>query len=1010
MLPGKVKAESNPRGGQIDLSWSNPREPAFKGIKIVRREATFPDAAAIAKDVGIYNAELRAGEEMTYADEKQLKSETVYYYAVAAYDASDPPNYFPVFVSAMSTTDYGSAAQLFENLPSLYRRADTLAPPNLSLIDAQDRAKGQLRRLLDMFGMQFDMLRSYAAGMRNFHDIDRVDGQLLPLLAQWIGWQTDFGLPLVNQRNELKYATHFYRTNGIAANLRAMINRLTTWDAQVKEFVHSILLTNNPERLTLWRKHRHLDKWDTEELISPHVAYEGRPCVVQDNDEQQWLFYHAREDTVPSSAAGANARRREVSHLWLKQRSFGEWLPARRITFRDAINKYPAAVRRRGDGSFLVFYSVIEQDAGGQSLPQKIKLSLISSGRPAQPARIFGTKKEPFALSAEETLIVSAGDGANLFTREVVFHEEDFQKIGEATAAEVAAILNREVPGVSASVGDNNSVALTSIHEGGSASMTASGAAAQTFGLPDQGAGEDASTASVTSGVSEPFALRGGATLSIKIDHSSPKLIVFDQTFFEDISRARASEVAEVINREIPGSAQVLRDQDATRLKISSAIAGTESSVLIDVDASSAAPALGFGVPLPPSNPPAADTEPAAFADVAGNVWLFWSSLRAADGKWSIWYNCLDAEKGAWQEARQLTSGRVADKQPAVLFGAGDGGRIWVFWSGKRRVEAVEKSGAKVARLCWNIFYRSAPNTVSFEQLKASDWTERELNLTGASAYDNQEPAVCQRYVGDRVDPAHAELYFTSSRADGLSVWSNIVAADAQGEDVQITQGEFTQRAPAVASSAERLILWYRSNATQVYSSSVYFTAKTYDARHSGSTTIDTRNSAKLSHSIRRGIDDITHYTYDTARKQTNWYSRDTVGVYLTPDTTDKALIIRKQSQLENFLQSVLPIQVRPVLIIQEVFPEKIYTYDYPKDAPQVRIREYAFDARLREIYKGLSEGAIFDRVNFRWMRTWARSHPDDVMPDTHGGQPKINTRLFLKNVKEGTGGAGEGE
>lgn len=1008
MLPVKVTAESNPRGGRIDLSWTNPPESVFKGVKIVRREVTYPDAAAIVKDAGIFNEELRAGEAATYADE-QLKSETIYYYAVAAYDTSDPPNYFPVFVSTMSTTDYGAAAQLFENLPSLYRRADTLAPPDIARVAPEDRARGQLRRLLDMFGMEFDLVRSYAAGMRNFHDVDRIDGQLLPLLAQWIGWQTDYSLPFVNQRNEIKFAPHFYRTNGIAANLRAMINRLTTWDAQVKEFVHNILLTNNAERLTLWQKHRHDDKWETEQLVSSHVAYDGRPCVIQDDEQRQWLFYHAREDAPASNdTGGTSASGGEVSHVWFKQCSFGEWLPARRITLQGGINKYPSVVRRSGDGSFLVFYSRIEQGADTRALAQ-IKLSLLSAGQPAQPARIFGTKREPFALASGGSIVLKINDGENPFTREVVFREEDFQDIGQATAAEVARVLEREVPRVSAASGDNGSVTLTTIIEGDGAALRASGAAAQALGLDGQGAGSDATTARVSGSVAEPFALKGGATLSIKLDSSPPKLIVFDETFFHDIKQARAAEVAELINRVLPGSAEAVSDGGGVKLRISSAISGAQSSVLIDVDASSVAPALGLGVPLPPADPPASDTEPAALIDDLGNVWLFWSSLRAAGEGWSIWYNGFNSKTGAWGTARQLTSGRLADRQPAVLFGAGDDGKMWVFWSGKRRMESVERGGEKTMRLCWNIFYRSAPNVFTFEQLRASDWTERELEIVGTSAYDNQEPAVCQSYVAGAVDPDHVELYFTSSRTDGLSVWSNTVAANAQGDDVQITEGEFTQSAPAVAASAEKLILWFRSNATQVYNSSVYFAAKTYDARNSGSTTIDTRNPAKLSHSIRRSIDDITHYTYDTKREEKNWYARDTVGVYLTPDTTDEALILRKQSQLENFLRSVLPIQVRPVLIIQEVFPEKIYTYDYPTDAPQLQIREHAFDAQFNEIYRGLTE-SNFDRVNFRWMRTWARAYMDDVMPDTRGGAPpEINSRLFLTNVEEGSGST-EGE
>jgi len=48
---------------------------------------------------------------------------------------------------------------------------------------------------------------------RDFSDVRRIDGALLPLLARWIGWPTDFGQSLDKQRNEISYAPHFYRTS-----------------------------------------------------------------------------------------------------------------------------------------------------------------------------------------------------------------------------------------------------------------------------------------------------------------------------------------------------------------------------------------------------------------------------------------------------------------------------------------------------------------------------------------------------------------------------------------------------------------------------------------------------------------------------------------------------------------------------------------------------------------------------------------------------------------------------
>jgi hypothetical protein len=53
-------------------------------------------------------------------------------------------------------------------------------------------------------------------------DDARVDGALLPLLADWIGWQTDFSVSLAKQRNEVAYAPHYHRTTGVAEYVRPL--------------------------------------------------------------------------------------------------------------------------------------------------------------------------------------------------------------------------------------------------------------------------------------------------------------------------------------------------------------------------------------------------------------------------------------------------------------------------------------------------------------------------------------------------------------------------------------------------------------------------------------------------------------------------------------------------------------------------------------------------------------------------------------------------------------------
>ena len=63
-------------------------------------------------------------------------------------------------------------------------------------------------------------------------------------------------------------------------------------------------------------------------------------------------------------------------------------------------------------------------------------------------AVITGTAAQPFALSDGDTLTIRVNGGA---AQQVVFHAADFADIGNATAAEVAAVINAQVTGITAS-------------------------------------------------------------------------------------------------------------------------------------------------------------------------------------------------------------------------------------------------------------------------------------------------------------------------------------------------------------------------------------------------------------------------------------------------------------------------------------------------------------------------------------------------------------------------------
>ncbi|MCP4712917.1 MAG: hypothetical protein GY869_30180, partial [Planctomycetes bacterium] len=169
----------------------------------------------------------------------------------------------------MATGPYNYAGRMFELLPTIYHRYDR------TLSDS-GAVPGQLRRFIDLPGGQFDQLYSWAKAMLELYNVDRVDGRLLPLLAQWIGWPSNFSLDYEAQCNEIRHAPRLYKTVGILANLRALVNRITNWDCQIKEFLHNIILSNDPEKLNTWSQKLVDGSWQPAELVSLDYAYDGR--------------------------------------------------------------------------------------------------------------------------------------------------------------------------------------------------------------------------------------------------------------------------------------------------------------------------------------------------------------------------------------------------------------------------------------------------------------------------------------------------------------------------------------------------------------------------------------------------------------------------------------------------------------------------------------------------------------------------------------------------------------
>jgi len=339
-----LTALPHPAGNRIDLRWRLPVDAPFDHVRVVRRAGTHPTTPNPASAAeGVVVPEREGGGAAT---DTGLRGETVYYYSLYPYRlpladdgaiaVSDPAEQLDRFnrTSAMATSPLGLADEMYGLLPALYHRYDT---------------RGALRRFLDLPGGQLDQIYSYARALLDSLNLDRVDGRLLPLLAQWIGWQTDYGLDVAAQRNEIRHAPYLYQAVGLVPAVQATVQRIGGQHSRIKEFVHNVAATNRPPRFNLWQRVRQDNDWGEAALVSLDAAFGGRPVVVTPSQGPTRLFYEREE-----------ADRCQIWTKALDER--GAWGPSAPVSTSPLTQKEPSAAPLGDD--LVLFWSAYDRVSG----------------------------------------------------------------------------------------------------------------------------------------------------------------------------------------------------------------------------------------------------------------------------------------------------------------------------------------------------------------------------------------------------------------------------------------------------------------------------------------------------------------------------------------------------------------------------------------------------------------------------------------------------------------------
>ncbi len=334
---------------------------------------------------------------------------------------------------------------------------------------------------------------------------------------------------------------------------------------------------------------------------------------------------------------------------------------------------------------------------------------------------------------------------------------------------------------------------------------------------------------------------------------------------------------------------------------------------------------------------------PAVLVDPDDGLWLFW--LERDGRRWSLRYNRYDPaglaaeppDPTAWEldppAEFPLDGGddpRVDADVSVLLHPDAPGRRIWVFWA---RQEPVAPGQTR-----WTVAYRVKAGI----DPAVSDWSPVELLPKPDPEVHDRGPAARVSAAGDIV------VYWASNREESESIWRATLdptaAPPAWSGIERLTLSPYEQRDPLPVPLGDDTLLIFRSSESLEYPSDVYRATRTVDFRYAGGTTAHVRDTA--SRALRRTFGDFQAYTHETGRTDEDWYRRDTLGVYLAPDTMAPEEVERGLDRLADVLPEFMPATDRAVLIpAAELHAEFVYTYERPGTTTPRFIHESYTDA-----------------------------------------------------------------
>ncbi|VVS94485.1 hypothetical protein [Desulfoluna spongiiphila] len=449
----------------------------------------------------------------------------------------------------------------------------------------------------------------------------------------------------------------------------------------------------------------------------------------------------------------------------------------------------------------------------------------------------------------------------------------------------------------------------------------------------------------------------------------------------------------------------------------------------------------GWSPSVPLTEGDALDRDPST-ARQEDTLWLFWSSLDAAKGSWCICHRQF--RNGRWSHAEVFMDTRFQRKNPAVV--SDSRGGLWLFWQEKHDQgwqTRYNRHDGNAWQLGTPALVPGCPHTPApllhppmacslpgetgpriglfwSERMRptglgSKKWRVMYRFKEGADPHDTSDWGAvtckpCTPPDANETDPApwvddsgRLHLFFCSDTTGGWSLRTkrfDEATSRWEGSD-ELPASPYTERFPCPVAVSGTLTILHRACKPLRHKSAVYKATETRDLRCCGSITTAAGNAAK---NARHGsFEDFQTYTCDTGKNggkdDTTWYSRETLGIYLTPDREDPEHILRNRRLLDGVLHRFLPIQARHVFIIEPaIYAEHVYTYDAPTaETPRVIGEETAASLATMSIetLPGVTDHHA-DRIpQWHRLRSWSPATPDGGSVKTSPPKENIHIRTW---------------